>query len=186
MQVSGRFGLIDFFLLLLFLRIIYSAISRGIISEGVKTIGLIIGVILAFHVYPVLSIATGEKYLFLGKQQLNTLAFLAILISVGIVFSLLRKIFVLLFQAKELSALEKWISLFVGVFRFSLSASVLFFIIYIASATPNYIERSFSYQKLRGIAPRMYLVSCALARRVIGTIGVNKEVQRYYEAKNTL
>lgn len=184
MEVIERLGLIDFFVLILFLRIIYSAISRGFISEGVKTIGLIIGGILAFHVYPKLSIVASEKFLFLAKKQLDTIAFLIILASVTIVFSLVRKILVLLFQAKELSAPEKWISLFVGGFRFSFLASVLFFIAYTASITPAYIERSFSYRALRGIAPKAYLISCALAGRVIEAIHANKEVEEYYEAKN--
>ncbi|MDD5194889.1 MAG: CvpA family protein [Candidatus Omnitrophica bacterium] len=164
MEAVGTFGLIDFCLLILFLRIIYSAVSRGIISEGFKAIGLFAGTTIAFHFYPVFSATPSGKFLFLDKRQLDCIVFLSILLSVTLVFSLLRKIIMLLFQAKEFSSSQRWLSLIIGGLRFSLLASVIIFILHTASSQPESLERSLSYRLFKDIAPRAHATSLGAAK----------------------
>jgi len=178
--------IIDIFFLILCLRIIYIAVSRGIVSEGFKLIGTLLGGLCAFRWYKFLDTYTG-RVPFLNRQYLDFISFLAIFLSIHAIISLIRFIITSLFKRKEIPVKERWISLFVGMVRAVFLSSVFVFMMHLSSPNPQYLTQSKSTRIFKNIAPKIYLV---VARTMSGASGeeslTNKEVREYYETATFL
>ncbi|MFH1876591.1 MAG: CvpA family protein [Candidatus Omnitrophota bacterium] len=182
MELGGP-GLIDFFLFFLFLRILYSAVSRGVACELFKLCGLAAGALLAFHYYPHVTERLLGKTPFLSKKNCDSFVFLSIVVGVTGVVSLVRKIVTLLFPPKELSALEKWVALFLGTARFTFLASV---IVYSACTLGAPVTRSYSFRIFKDVAPAFYEAAAGVGVLLNDRFPINKEVRNCYEAKNAV
>lgn len=192
MELVARGSFIDLLFLILSLRIIYMAMVRGYLCEVFKLTSLITASFFAFHYYSPLGDSIVGKISFLNKQYVYFLAFLGIFTTTTSVFSLLRLI--VLFLAKREKSEEpklkvKWILFFSGVFRAAYLSSVIIFIIYLSTFASENLQRSLSYAALRKVAPKIYLESLKLTggnSKNKDRKSINKEVEEYYEAKESL
>jgi len=177
---------IDVFFLILCLRVIYSAIARGIVCEGFKIASLVASSLCALHWYGFLD-AYAERTAFLNKQYLDFISFLVIFFSIHAIFSLARLIATSLFKRKEIPIKERWVLLFVGSSRAVLLSSVILFMLHLSPLDPQYFAQGISSRIFKNIAPKFYLVALQV---VIGAGDgqslINKEVQEYYETATFL
>ena len=186
MHVVGGVGLIDFFLFFIFLRVLYSAISRGIVCEAFKLLSLVIGSLLAFHYYSYVAVWLAGWAPFVSKKNCNGIAFLSILLSVTSIGALVRKIITLLFPPKELSALEKWIALFLGMVRFVFLASIIIYSACVLTGPGALVSQSVAFRVFRNVAPSTYEFLGSIVVSLSDRFPVNKEVRNCYETKSTV
>lgn len=185
MEIINKFYLIDFIFIALGLKILYTAVSRGVINEIFKTAGLLCGSFLAFHYYSYFTARAGTQFPFLNKKYLAFICFLIIFLSISTGFFLARRIAAVLFKREEIYGKERWFSFFVGWFRFVYLASVILFSLNLYSFEQEYFCKSFSYRLFKNVAPKIYLMSfevidfCKLSSCGQG----NKEVKDYYEIR---
>ena len=186
MEISGEQALIDLSFLILCLRVIYISVTRGILGESFKIGGLFVGALFAFHYYFSLGNYISKKILFLGKDYPYLVSFLLILLSIGVVFSLLRSIVTLLFKKEEISVEERWVSVFIGGFRAIFLSSVVIFLLHQSPLDLKFIRHTVSYRMFKKVAPKIYLVYFEFYRKANPKAILNKEVKKYYEAKKSL
>jgi hypothetical protein len=186
MHVLGGVGLIDFFLFFIFLRVLYSAVSRGIFCEIFKLFGLLSAALLAFHFYPHLAERLAGRVAFIGKRYCDGIAFLSILLSVTSIAAIIRKIVTLLFPPKELLALEKWLALFLGMGRYAFLASVIVYGGYVFTGPGTFITENITFRLFRNVAPATYISVARIGVFLNDTFSINKEVDNYYETKDAV
>ena len=175
MEIITRVGfvrIIDFLLLLLAVRIIYISISKGILIESFKTVGVVVSSFFSFHYYPYL-IKNLEVKL---PSFLKLLSFLLIFSGVYLIFYLIRKIvLLLLIKSNEPSLKERWFSLLLGGFRCAFVISLIVFLIYLSPKEIN-IQNSWFYI-FKNIAPKTYFVFLNAYHKVNSKIELNKELE---------
>ncbi len=152
---------VDIFVVILLTRICYVAVKTGLPTEIFKLLGTICAIYLACHYYIRVSNFL-NNYLHLkgegGVDFLNFLAFLA-LASLGyFIFVIIRGVFVKLIRMEAVSLLNSWGSFILGIGRFCLFASLLFFILTISNIgyLKHSLTDSFSGPKLFKLAPKVY------------------------------
>ena len=179
-------NLIDFFFLLLCLRVVYSAIARGIVSEAFKMAGLLTGAFFAFHYHSFVR-DTFTNISFLNQQYVDFLSFIAIFVSVTTLFGIARLIVTLLFKRKDISSRERWAMLFVGTARAIFLTSIMLFALYLSPLNNENIVNCLSFRLFKNVAPRTYLMMSHLYRHPgVSEITTNKEVEEYHETATTL
>lgn len=189
MEIISRLKLIDFFFLLLCLRIIYTAVSGGILIEIFRILGLFFGSIFAFHYYPFLaakienslSLPLGEKVI----PYLYSFSFFFLTLGIKMVFSLLGRIVNTFFKKEKTSFKEKWFSLGLGLARTTFLSSIIIFFLFLSPFHGESFSKSFSYQAFKNIAPAIYLGSVEFYHKFNPRIKLNKEVKKYYESRYT-
>lgn len=183
MEIIERVSVIDFLMGVLFLRVVYTAVSRGVVNEIFKTTGLLIGFLLAFHYYPLLSAKAGVNLSFWDGKYLPFISFLLLLLGVLTVFSLLRKIISFLWKREDIPVKERWLSFVIAAVRFAVLSSVLLFGLYLYSLDEKYYSRSAAYLAFKNVAPKAYLISVDAINFYKGDSFciVNKEVKEYYQ-----
>lgn len=186
MEIFGRAGLIDLFFLIICLRIFYISISRGFLSESFKILGLLSGSFFAFQYYFFIGGILSKRIPFLHPESFYFIAFLLILLGIGIIFSFLRIIVTFLFKKKERSFTEKGLSFLIGGLRASFFISVIIFLLHLLPFNSLYFRHTLSYDIFKNIAPKFYLVSFNLYKKIIPIATLNKEVEEYYGTKKTL
>ncbi len=186
MEVSGISALIDIFFLILCLRVIYIAVSRGIPSESFKLAGLLIGSFLAFAYYPYVGKVINDKIPILKKEYFHFVSFFFILLGVVIVFSLARLITAILFKREKIPYKERWVALIMGVLRFCLLSSVILFILHLSPLKPKHLNESITYGILKNVAPKYYLVTHKIYELFEPKAILNEEVRDYYETEKYL
>ncbi|MCF7893732.1 MAG: CvpA family protein [Candidatus Omnitrophica bacterium] len=179
MDIAGRPEIIDILFLILFLRIIYVAASRGVLREFCKVAGLISATFFAFHFYSNLTELIKAKISFINPNYLYFVSFFVIFIVVRIVFSLLNLIISLFLSKEEVLAKKRIALLLVGAFRGFLLFSTIFFLLNLASFNPNYIKNSISYNLSKKVAPSFYLISAKIFRGFNKGFKINEEVKDY-------
>jgi uncharacterized membrane protein required for colicin V production len=183
MNIVGRPQIIDIFFLILFLRIVYVAASRGFLKEACKLIGLIAASLFAFHFYPNLADIIRAKISFINSNYLYSVSFFLIFIAVRIVFSLLNLIISLFLPKAEISAKKRIVLFAAGVFRGFLLFSTIFFLLNLASFKPDYVKNSLSYNFTKRIAPSFYLMSAKIFKEFNKTFIINEKVEDYLNQK---
>ncbi len=181
MSIAGKPEIIDVFFLILFLRIIYIAASRGVLRETCKIIGLLCAAFFAFHFYPNLSEVVGAKVRFIKPDYLYFVSFFFIFIAVKIAFSLLNLTISLFLPKGEVSNRKRMVLLGAGVFRSFLLFSTIFFSLNLFSFNPSYIKNSLSYNLSKKIAPKLYLISAKIFKKFNQDFEINKKVEGYLE-----
>ncbi|MCF7869858.1 MAG: CvpA family protein [Candidatus Omnitrophica bacterium] len=183
MDIAGRLEIIDIFFLIIFLRIVYVAASRGVLKEVCKLIGLISAFLFAFHFYPNLAEIVRTKISFINSNYLYSVSFFLIFIIIRIIFSLLNLIISLFLPKAEISAKKRAALLAAGAFRGLLLFSTIFFLFNLASFRPDYVKNSLSYNFSKQIAPKFYLISAKIFKGFNKTFTVNEKVGDYLKQK---
>ncbi|MFO8052974.1 MAG: CvpA family protein [Candidatus Omnitrophota bacterium] len=183
MDIAGRPEIIDIFFLILFLRIVYVAASRGVLREACKLIGLISASLFAFHFYPNLAEIVRNKISFINPNYLYSVSFFLIFIVIRIIFSLLNLIISLFLPRAEISAKKRTVLLAAGTFRGLLLFSTIFFFLNLVSFNPDYLKNSFSYSLSKRIAPSFYLISAKLFKGLDRTFTINEKAEDYLNQK---
>ncbi|MCF7887380.1 MAG: CvpA family protein [Candidatus Omnitrophica bacterium] len=181
MDIAGRPGIIDIFFLILFLRIVYVAASRGALREACKLIGLISASLFAFHFYPNLAEIIRAEISFINSNYLYSVSFFLIFIAIKIIFSLLNLIISLFLPKAEISAKERMVLLAVGAFRGFFLFSTIFFLLSLSSFKPDYVKNSLFYNFSKRIAPSFYLISAKIFKGF--NLTVNEKIEDYLNQK---
>ncbi|MBU1121097.1 MAG: CvpA family protein [Candidatus Omnitrophica bacterium] len=169
------------------MKVIYTAVSKGVVNEAFKASGIFIGSLFSFHYYLQVAAKLEANLPFLNKKYLFFTVFLLIFLGILAVFSVLRKIVAFLYKKEEFSVKERWISFFIGGLRFVLLASVILFFLHLYSLNEKYYGKSVSYRLLKKVAPKVYLVSLDFLNfyKIDTQKELNKEVKKYYESEDT-
>ncbi len=179
MGIAGRPEVIDIFFLVILLRIIYIAASRGFLREFCKLAGLFCASFLAFGFYPYLSEIVRTRVSFINPNFLHFIAFFLIFVVVRLTFSLVILIIGLFLPKPEASAKDKVLLLGLGSFRAVFFLSVIFFSLSLLSFNPRYIRDSLTYNLFKKVAPSVYLFSAGIVRRLNEDFEVNTRVEGY-------
>lgn len=181
MEISGEEVFIDLFFLILCLRVIYSAVTRGIIQESFKIVGLLAGAFLAFQYYTFLGDKIEGKLAFLNEEYLGFFSFLLIFLGTVMIFSLIRLIVSFLAVKGEVPFTERWLLLVLGVFRAAFLSSVIVFLIYLFPFGSKHFSHPVPSVIFRKIAPQVYLWSLAAYAKLNpqSTLTANQAVREY-------
>lgn len=159
-QIRTQINWLDLFIIIILIRICYTAIKAGFPAELFKIAGLILATYLSLHYYSGLSSflsgLIGPKNTLSALLSPVSFIFLA---GAGIfAFSLLRRIFLKLVKMEAVSSLNKWGGFVLGITRAFLFASLVVFI-FVISGT-GYLKRSvtasYSGKAVFKIAPATY------------------------------
>jgi uncharacterized membrane protein required for colicin V production len=187
---NKKLWMIDILFTILCLRISYIAVSRGILVEFFKILGIFFSSIFAFQFYPFLTSLLSNKLSFSNKIYFKFVSFLIIFLIIVIAFTLLRKIIESFFKRQEKeqerASSEKLLSLLVGILRFAFLSSAIIFLLYLLPLKSNYCK-GISCRIFKNVAVKAYLVSFNFYNKVIpGNLKLNTEVEKYYETKDSL
>ena len=179
MEQSSGAVFIDLLFLLLCVRILYIAVSRGIVTEAIKIIGLLFGVFFAFQYYSFIGDTVGKSILFLNKRYFHLVVFLIILLGIRAIFSFLGLIVRLLFKRQDTAIFERWVSFFAGSFRAALLSSIVLFALHLSPLSSEFYSHSTAYSFFRNLAPGSYMVIQQSFASVNPKFVRNKEVEEY-------
>ncbi|MCF7908376.1 MAG: CvpA family protein [Candidatus Omnitrophica bacterium] len=171
---------IDLLFLLLCVRILYISVSRGIVCEIIKIVGLLFGVFFAFQYYSFIGDTVGKSILFLNERYFYLVAFLVILLGIRAIFSFLGLIVRLLFKRQDITILERWVSFFAGSFRAALLSSIILFTLYLSPLSSEVFSHSLSYSLFRNFAPGSYMLIQKNFTSVNSRFEKNKKVEEYF------
>jgi len=186
MEISGSQTFIDLFFLILCLRVVYISISRGIVSESFKLIGLLLGAFFAFHYYYSFADKISDKIHFLSREYFLLFSFLLIFLGIRLIFTLARLIVTFFFKKEEVAFKERVALFFLGALRASLIGSVILFSLHLSPLGSKRFQHSASYILFKNIGPKIYLMAFKVYDKINFKIVINKEVVKYYEAKKPL
>jgi len=161
MEILARVNLIDTFCLILYLRIIYIAISRGVLSESCKLAGVLAGIIFAFQYYSYWADTFANKIPFIQPGNIYFLSFLTIPLGITVIFVFLRIIITFILKGckkDSVSSAERWTAFFLGLARASFLSSAIMFLLYLSPLTPQKLSQTFSYKVLKNLSPKVYSV----------------------------
>ncbi|MCF7871240.1 MAG: CvpA family protein [Candidatus Omnitrophica bacterium] len=179
MDIAGKPGIIDIFFLILFLRVVYIAASRGALREACRVTGMISAAFFAFHFYPSLADLVQAKVSFINPNYLYAVSFFLIFAVIGLVFSLLNLIISLFLPKAESSAKKRIVLLAAGIFRGFFLLSTIFFFLNLVSFNPGYIKSSLSYNLSKKFAPQLYLISAKIISEFNKGFKINQKVENY-------
>jgi len=184
MEITARAAFIDLFFLILCLRIIYVSVSKGVLQENFKVVGIFISSFFAFQYFSLLTNNINSKISFLNPKYLYFISFLLIFLGIGIVFNLLWLIISLLFkqEQKEIGQPQKWLGFFLGSFRAFFLSSIIIFLLYLSPLNSQYFNDTISYRVFKNIAPKIYQLFFKFYSKFNTEARLNKEVEEYYEA----
>jgi len=187
MELIDKFHIIDIFFLIIFLRIVFIAFSRGLLNEFIKLIGLSFASFFSFQYYSLfLGEVFGKEPFSFNQEHLNLISFLIIFFVVVFIFFLLRRAVVPFLKQKKYSLWEKGLASLLGCCRALFSVSIIIFILWLSPFSFKGVFKSFSYKKFKSIAPLSYLGSFKFYKTINPQSQLNKEVVTYYEAKEYL
>lgn len=160
LDILKQLNWVDFFVIIIILRIGYIAIKNGLPIEFFKLLGAVLAVYLAMHYYTLWSNFLGGR-LGQGKMPLKLLDFLSFLILVILgqfIFIFLRNIFCRFIKMEATPILNKWGGLILGIARAGLVTSLIIFILVISSIgyLKNSVKDSYSGKYLIKVAPDTY------------------------------
>lgn len=186
MEVIDRIYLIDIIFLVLCLKILYTAVSRGLVNELIKVIGIIFALWFSFHYYTYLAERAVDFLSFLNTKYLEFFIFSVIFLVILLFFSILRRIAALLFKREEFSPRERWLCFFAGAFRYVVLSSVIIFCLHLYSFSSEYFYRTFYYRLFKPVAPSLYLFSFGALKKFNKfdhNFKINEAVLSYIEKK---
>ena len=177
MEIIRNFTLIDLFFIALLLKIAYTSCARGIRIEIFKLCALLISSLFAFHYFSALCQTAGKRIGFLTPENLRLASFLLLLIGSSVVFSIIRRLIYPILKTEELGLSTRWLSLFVGIFRFILLSSIIIFCIYLSPLNQKYYKSSLSYRYFKNIAPVIYIKTANAYKKIIPKAIINEKVK---------
>ena len=184
MEILKSVTVIDFIFIILCLRILYTAVTRGLVSESLRFLGSLLAAIFAFQFYSLGAEWVAVILPFVKGKALSVVSFLIIFVSVKVVFSLLAGIIGAFFGREYTSVVERWFSLLIGGVRFAVIGSVCVYVLFLSSLDPSLYAGSPTARICKKVAPAFYLGFMDLYRKVHPTAVINEEVQTYYETQS--
>jgi uncharacterized membrane protein required for colicin V production len=157
MEFLKSLNWVDLLLAVLAIRIVYSSVKAGFVTEFLKTFAVLIVVFLAFHYYTKLAVVLGH---FVGLTQpvLEVLVFALIWVLGLVIMKFVRDGIFLIFTVQAISAVDRWGAAIVSIVRFCLTASMILFV-FLLTDQP-YMERmtksSFAQKYVLVLAPETY------------------------------
>jgi len=150
MALITKISWIDIAGILIFTRVIYAALRRGLLNEFIKLLAVFSAGFLALQYYPLLlgGIFTRGPFFF-RQSQLNIVSFFIIFIFVSFIFSWLRKGLALLMPRDTYPRWEVASAFLLGVARASLLLSLLVFVVYLFPGHLSQNSRSLSFVYLK-------------------------------------
>ncbi|MBP7087831.1 MAG: CvpA family protein [Candidatus Omnitrophica bacterium] len=194
MGILSKVHLIDIIFLIIYLRIIYIALSRKVLSESFKLIGILVGIIFAFQYYSFGGEKIAKSLPFISSENIYSISFLAILLATGVVFVFLRMLIISIFKITRLvfkgnksednvSPAESWLAFFIGIARATLVSSTLIFMICLAPFDTKNISQALSYKILKNISPKTYLILANIYNKIALTkLEINNDVVDYCQS----
>ncbi|HDN86064.1 MAG: hypothetical protein DRP68_05380 [Candidatus Omnitrophota bacterium] len=184
MKIIGSFLFIDLLSIFLILRIIYIALKEGLISEGIKVIGSWCALFFSLQYYPLL--LGGFKSKILKREYLDFFSFFIIFGGSLLFFSLLRRIITTFVKRQNNTLIENVASFLLGVIRAGILLSAFVFSFSLLLPKENIFRGSLSLKAFYRLAPRIYLYSFGVYKKLYPQAKLNKEVGRNYEVKGDL
>jgi len=177
MSPQLKFNWLDLVSLLIIIRVIYIAVSKGFVVEFFKIIATLAGIFFSFQFYTDLGNFFLNHLPFLGKDVAFLLGFVLIFSVIWLLIRYLRTILTFLFKVEPHTIIERWFSLFLGILRASLLISLMLFGIYLLNT--EYLNRSsetsLSFHLLRKFAPKTYLFIGNSLSKVFPKIETNSQ-----------
>ena len=125
MSPQLKFNWLDLVSLLIIIRVIYIAVSKGFVVEFFKIIATLAGIFFSFQFYTDLGNFFLNHLPFLGKDVAFLLGFVLIFSVIWLLIRYLRTILTFLFKVEPHTIIERWFSLFLGILRTSLLISLM-------------------------------------------------------------
>ncbi len=153
---------VDIVIVLILVRSATIAISQGFITELFKLLGLIVSVYIGMHYFTHISDVFKSAFkVHTGVVPLEFLDFLSFLVLVAVVYALfmaLRSLVSSMFKAETVPAISRWGGLAVGIFRGTLLAALVTFMLAISSVPylKECVVESYSGKRIERIAPATY------------------------------
>lgn len=161
MNVIKEVKWVDIFVLLLVFRVCYVAVKSGFSLELFKLLSTVITLYLAMHYYLFVSNLLAK---YIPAQNLyisliNCAIFVNLVIIGFFAFKLVRALFNRLLKVEAVSTLNKWGSLFLGVTRSVLLASIIMFMLVISdiSYLNKSVKTSYAGKRIFVVAPDTYI-----------------------------
>jgi len=161
LNILKQINWVDIGVLVLVVRICLTAAKNGFPIELFKFIGTLSAIYFSSHYYITISDRI-DSWLALGKRlPLGFLDFIVfVLVALGGygIFVLLRSIFGKLLKMEAISALNRWGSLILGIFRALLLSSLIIFVMFISSVDyfKSSAKESYSGRRLFMLCPATY------------------------------
>ena len=184
MESSFATVLIDLGFIILWGRILYIAVSRGIVTEIIKLTGLLAGIFFAFQYYSSDGGKLNLSIPFLGKGYFNLVTFLIIFFGIRTIFSLLGLIVNLLFKRQGIGVFERWISFFAGSLRAALFSSVIVFAFYLSPFNLSIAKRSLAINIFAKPAAYTYMAISRLFPVSDKKMKANQNIEEYLNFLN--
>ncbi|MBL7070237.1 MAG: CvpA family protein [Candidatus Omnitrophica bacterium] len=135
-DILKQFNWLDIFLVVVFLRICYVSLKRGLTIEFFKFIGILLSVYLSFQYYTSLSNFL-HSVAFVEATPLGFLKFICFLIlafSGYFLLVALRRLFTLLIKIEDVpGVINRWAGFLLGLLRGVLTVSFILFALFISS-----------------------------------------------------
>lgn len=160
LAILKQINWVDIFILILLLRISYTALRNGIFVELFKFLGVLAGIYLSLHYYT--SLANFLDRFIKTKTfaiEIFDFASLVILIAVGyLIFISIRESLLRLIKVEVVSGLNKWVAGVLGVIRGILVASLIVYVfsLPVISYFKESVKKSYSGEKLITLSPTVY------------------------------
>lgn len=178
-DIITRLNWVDILILIIVFRISYVAFNDGLSHQIFPLIGTVCTAVIALHYYHNISILIHDGFIKLPLKLLDFLSFVLLLIVIGLMFKLLRKLSDAIIKVTWHPAVEKAGGLIVGFMRSAVVASLVLMIL--ALLPLSYLQwsirdRSFMGMHFLRIVPGIYgKVSWALPTFRIETSSVDGE-----------
>lgn len=161
MNIIKQVNWIDIFILILVIRVCYVAAKSGFVLELFKLLGTVITLYLSMHYYLFVSsllvkyIPAQEVYI----KLINCANFVNLVIIGFFAFKLGRVLFNRLLKVEAVSTLNKWGSLFLGIARSILLASIIMYMLVISNSSylNKSVKTSYMARRIFVVAPDTYI-----------------------------
>ena len=160
LAIFKQINWVDIFVVILLLRISYTALKNGIFVEIFKFLGVITAIYLSLHYYTNLSNFL-DRFVKTKTFAIEIIDFisLVILIMVGyLIFIAIRESIIRLVKIEVISGLNKWVAGIMGVIRSVLVASLIVYVfsLPVISYFKESVKKSYSGQRLIALSPTVY------------------------------
>ncbi len=160
MEILTRLNWIDVIVIIVMIRISYVAFQDGLSHEIFPFIGVICTIVLALRYYYSIAIYLSQNIMLINMPTAAFLSFLGLVIVLGVVFKLLRRVVDLIVKVSWHPVIEKFGGLTIGITKASIVVSII--LIILALLPLSYIQWSIRDKSLTGmsflrIGPEIYV-----------------------------
>jgi len=184
MEFIKNFRFIDSIAFFIIFRALYTGVKYGLLSECIKLSAVFIASFFSFQYYPLL-LKKFESDVFTQKY-LYPFSFCILFVAFIFLFFILRKIVIFLVRSEKPGRAQRWSAVPSALIRSAVFLSAVMFCFQLAPFKKNPFEGSMSERFLKNVAPRSYMFSFGIYKKLKPGAEKNKEVVKYYEVQNIL